>query len=69
VTVHIVIGGELSATVNYERGYGRAFGLLVGLVSWLRFGGRACLHHCALRLVLWHKNFTPLNYVRFLDYL
>jgi hypothetical protein len=34
----------------------------------MRFGGSACLHYFALRLVLWHNNFTPLNYVRFLDY-
>jgi hypothetical protein len=31
-------------------------------------GGRACLHHFALRLVLWHNNFAPLHYVHFLDY-
>jgi hypothetical protein len=43
-------------------------GLLFGLLFGLRFGGRACLHHFALRLVLWHKNFASLNYVRFLDY-
>ena len=33
----------------------------------LRFGGRACLQHCALRLVLWHNHCAPLNYIRFLD--
>src|SRR2546427_7839273 len=42
-----------------------AGGLVGGLVSALRFGGRACLHHFALRIVLWHKNFAPLNYIRF----
>jgi hypothetical protein len=39
-----------------------------GLSGGLRFGGRAYLHHCALRLVLWYKNFAPLHYIRFLDY-
>ena len=39
-----------------------------GLCFGLRFGGRACLHHLALRLVLWHYNYAPFNYVRFLDY-
>jgi hypothetical protein len=42
-------------------------GLLLGLHGGLRFGGRVCLYHCALRLVLWHKNFAPLRYVRFLN--
>jgi eukaryotic-like serine/threonine-protein kinase len=48
--------------------FGLLHGLLGGLLDGLRFGGRACLHHFALRLVLWHKNFAPLHYVRFLDY-
>jgi len=47
---------------------GLLFGLLGGLGGGLRFGGRACLHHFALRLVLWQKNFAPLKYIRFLDY-
>ena len=47
---------------------GLLFGLVGGLVSGLRFGGRACLHHFALRLVLWHRNFAPLHYIRFLNY-
>jgi hypothetical protein len=34
----------------------------------LHFGGRTCLRHFALRLVLWHNNLAPLNYIRFLDY-
>jgi Staphylococcal nuclease homologue len=43
-------------------------GLGGGLVLGLIFGGKACLHHFALHLVLWHNDFAPLNYVRFLDY-
>jgi serine/threonine protein kinase len=43
-------------------------GLIFGLISGLRFGGHAFLHHYALRIVLWRNNFAPLNYVRFLDY-
>ena len=48
--------------------FGLPMGLLFGLGFGLRFGGRACLQHFALRLVLWHKNFAPLHYIRFLDY-
>jgi len=42
-------------------------GLLLGLLVGLRFGGRICLYHCALRLVLWHKHVAPLRDVRFLN--
>src|SRR5207247_393146 len=48
--------------------FGLPGGLVFGLLGGLRFGGHAYLHHFALRLVLWHNNFAPLNYVRFLDY-
>ena len=47
---------------------GLLVGLLIGLLVGLRFGGRACLQHCALRLILWYNNFAPLHYIRFLDY-
>jgi DNA polymerase III delta prime subunit len=47
---------------------GLVFGLPGGLLGGLRFGGHAYLRHFALRLVLWHNNFAPLKYVRFLDY-
>ena len=58
-----LLGGLVFGLVFGLRG-----GLLGGLLGGLRFGGRACLHHFALRLVLWHNNFAPLHYVRFLDY-
>jgi eukaryotic-like serine/threonine-protein kinase len=51
---------------------GLDFGLGVGLLGvmggGLRFGGRAYLQHCALRLVLWYNHCAPFNYIRFLDY-
>jgi hypothetical protein len=49
-------------------GGGLRSGLVFGLPGGLRFGGHAYLRHFALRLVLWHNNFAPLKYVRFLDY-
>ena len=45
-----------------------SLGQIGGWIGGLRFGGRTCLRHFALRLVLWYKNFAPLNYIRFLDY-
>ena len=70
----LVIG--LLYGLGYGLGYGldsglvflSFYGLLIGFMFGLRFGGHAYLHHFALRLVLWHNNFAPLRYVRFLDY-
>lgn len=62
-----VIIGPLFGRLGVLLG-GVIFGSLFGLIGALIFGGRACLHHFALRLVLWHGNVAPLHYVRFLDY-
>jgi hypothetical protein len=47
---------------------GKEDGLVVGMIIGLRFGGRAFLQHCALRLILWYNNYAPLHYIHFLDY-
>ncbi|WGV23996.1 NACHT domain-containing protein [Halotia branconii] len=41
--------------------FGVAFGLVFG-------GGKACLQHFTLRLILYAKNYIPRNYARFLEY-
>ena len=51
---------------------GHSFELLSGmvflwLVGGLRYGGRACIQHLVLRIMLWRNGSAPLNYVRFLD--
>jgi len=52
--------------------FGLATGLLAGLFAGLSFGlsfgGRACIQHLVLRIMLWQNSSAPLNYVRFLDY-
>jgi hypothetical protein len=48
--------------------FGLFMGLNTGFTYGLLAGGQAFLYHFALRLVLWHNNFAPLNYIRFLDY-
>jgi hypothetical protein len=47
---------------------GLFFGLSFGLFFGLAFGGRACIQHYVLRIMLWRNGSAPLNYVRFLDY-
>ena len=55
------LGGGLLSGLRVGLRLWVLFGLLSGLLFGLRFGGRACLHHFALRLVLWHNNFAPLQ--------
>jgi hypothetical protein len=66
-TVGGIVGGWVGGLV-----IALAFGLgsapIFGLVGGLEVGGRACLQHLVLRLLLWQNDFAPLSYVRFLDY-
>jgi hypothetical protein len=56
--VYGLVSGIRHSIVNFSGDLGLFFALLCGLCGGLRFGGRACLYHCAIRLVLWHKNFA-----------
>ncbi|WP_392477081.1 NACHT domain-containing protein [Nostoc sp. C110] len=48
---------------------GLTFGLLVGLLSGLfSSGGKTCIQHLCLRLILYFNGYIPWNYARFLDY-
>lgn len=44
------------------------FALLIGLIVWLVNGGRACIQHSILRLLLWRYDYAPLRYVQFLEH-
>lgn len=46
---------------------GLIFGLIVGLLAALWYGGLDVIQHYTLRLILYLKQLTPWNYVRFLD--
>jgi len=67
VGLSVGLGVGLVYGLSFGLSFGLLFGLLFGLGGWLRCGGRACLYHLALRLVLWYNNFAPFNYIRFLD--
>ncbi len=48
---------------------GLTVGLMFGLISGLIFGGgKACIQHVILRLILYRNGYIPWNYARFLDY-
>jgi hypothetical protein len=47
--------------------HGLAMGLNIGLAVGLLQGGLSVIKHFALRLILWWKEYTPLNFVKFLD--
>ncbi|MCC3457474.1 serine protease [Microcoleus sp. PH2017_08_TRC_O_A] len=44
------------------------FATLLGLCLGLRFGGKTCIQHFSLRLVLWGSKLIPWNYAQFLGY-
>jgi hypothetical protein len=48
--------------------YGQLIGLINGLSFGLIFGGKACIKHFTLRLMLYHQNYISWNYARFLNY-
>ena len=50
-----------------DLGLALVLALLLGLLVGLSRGGSAVINHYALRLILWWKEYTPLNFVKFLD--
>jgi len=56
-------GGPINGLV-----YGLSSGIyLAGMIGY-REGGRACIQHFTLRVLLWHSGALPLNLPQFLDY-
>ncbi len=41
-----------------------AFGLFLALLN----GGHFCIQHLVLRIILWYKNYTPWNFISFLNF-
>jgi hypothetical protein len=62
----LVTGGLDGLAMGLSNGL--EFGLFSGLFFGLRNGGFAYLKHYVLRCLLWRNGYTPLDYVRFLDY-
>lgn len=44
------------------------FGLIFGLIGGLNRGGSAVVKHYSLRFILWIKDYTPFNFIKFLDH-
>ncbi len=67
-----LIGGIIGMLINGQSGViiGLTFlGLMGGLLSGLfSSGGKTCIQHFTLRLILYRNGYTPWNYARFLDY-
>ncbi len=47
---------------------GLSYGLTIGAIAAILGGGKACIQHLTLRLILYHNGYSPWNYARFLDY-
>ncbi|NET05025.1 MAG: NACHT domain-containing protein [Symploca sp. SIO2B6] len=56
--------GELMGELIGRLTGGLSFGLIGGLLN----GGKACIQHFTLRLILYFNNYIPWNYAHFLDY-
>jgi hypothetical protein len=79
-TIAAVIGcvlfGSIPGLIIVLAGGGLRVGLVVGLIVWLTFGlplglnrgGSAAVKHYSLRLTLWLCRYTPIRFIRFLDY-
>ncbi|MDF0555610.1 CHAT domain-containing protein [Kamptonema sp. UHCC 0994] len=48
--------------------WGISLGIVLGIFIGLGFGGRACIQHFVMRLILWFSGNIPWNYARFLNY-
>jgi hypothetical protein len=48
--------------------FGLIFGLIGGVISGSNRGGSAVIKHYALRLILWLDEWTPFNFIKFLDH-
>jgi hypothetical protein len=56
----IIFGLTSGLSLNY--------GLTIGVIAAILGGGKACIQHLTLRLILYCNGYIPWNYARFLDY-
>jgi hypothetical protein len=63
-----LFGDQLTRGLTGGLFWGLITTLLFGFSAGLNYGGRACIQHLALRLVLCQKGSIPWNYARFLDW-
>ena len=73
-----LMGGLIGQVIGYPMGWLmiglmgglslRLIGLTFGLIDRVVNGGKDCIQHFSLRLVLYRNKYIPWNYARFLDY-
>jgi DNA polymerase III delta prime subunit len=68
-----VLGGIVASLAGAAFSGGLFGGLIAGLMGglipgWTSLGGKACIEHLTLRLIMYRSGFIPWNYARFLDY-
>jgi DNA polymerase III delta prime subunit len=64
----LVLGAALNLELITAIGCGTYWGILSGFMHGLEYGGKTCLKHFSLRLVLFSCKQIPWNYAKFLDY-
>ncbi len=70
LTIELTSGLTIGLTSGLTIGLtsGLTSGLTIGLMALIIGGGKACIQHFTLRLILYYNNYIPWNYARFLDY-
>ncbi len=70
VIVGLSVGLSVGLIVGLNRGFreGLMAGLIGVLLGGLKPGGRVCIQHFTLRLILYFNNYIPWNYAHFLNY-
>ncbi|MBW4520913.1 MAG: NACHT domain-containing protein [Scytolyngbya sp. HA4215-MV1] len=69
----LVTGLAASFFVVFPKGLilgaiGACFGMFVGIFAGLETGGKACIQHFILRIILYLEGYIPWNFAYFLDY-
>jgi hypothetical protein len=64
----LIAGIILVIYQNIKLTEGLFLGLFFGLIAVIFGGGKACIQHLTLRLILYAHGYMPWNYARFLDY-
>jgi len=62
----LIIGLSYGPSEGLSEGLSQ--GLIFGLIALIWGGGKACIQHFTLRLILYRDGYIPWNYSRFLDY-
>lgn len=68
ILISLPISKIMSSSLIIGLNLGLSYGLIIGFFTGLFGGGKACIRHFTLRLLLHKQGYMPWNYAQFLDY-